>query len=652
MSSEFSSLLLLIAVLALGAWCLRRIDTLDPFYRQSVCWTVLGTNGVYLIWRLNHTLPDTLEPHTLLAWVYLGIELLALMEASLFWLCLSRTTEKANPTVIHDQVLDGMKKVEIWIPTYQEPLEILEKSILAAKAVEHPGLKVRVLDDGGRDWLRAQCAAWGVEHVTRPEHKHAKAGNLNHALASSQADFIVIMDADFAVHHDFVRRVLPRFSDERVAIVQTPQTFYNPDLVQQNLRLGGWVADEQALFFRDIQPARDAWDAAFFCGSCAMLRASALREVGGFATDSITEDLLTSMRLLGQGWSIRYLNERLSMGLAAESIDAFFLQRDRWSRGAIETLFLPDGPIFNRQLSLMQRLLFMPLYWLISPFFHLAVMLLPVICLLTGMDIMFMEDPADVALVVMPTVLINLLCLTWISRGRFSPVISMALTMLMAVRMSYSALSGLIKPGSVAFKVTPKGSQTRASSDRLLFNIMMGLTLATIAAIVYAGWASHTPDNSAVALPWLIFLGLFNLLHFLIALVIVEDKPRLRSEERFRIEQSLALVSGPGSEPFKVHVLDMSASGLRFRWAGQRPLPEHVQLLLDGHALPLVPLALRPSSTGVGEDMVCQFGELQTPQRIALIQYLFSGRHDPLVQEPSGLRQALKRAAKSVLETN
>ena len=649
MSSEAAHVLLLLILLLLGAWGLWQLHPLDRFSRRMVCAAVLGTNAAYLFWRLNHTLPQTLEPNTLLAWAYLAIEMLALAEGCLFWLCLSRTTEQASPPPPVPWPGE-LPQVEIWIPTYNEPLEVLEKSILAALAVAYPRLKVRVLDDGVRPWLRDQCQAWGVEHVTRPQHTHAKAGNLNHAMASTQAEFVVVMDADFATYRDFVRQVLPFFTDPRLAILQTPQAFYNPDLTQQNLGVGGRIADEQALFFREIQPSRDGWNAAFFCGSCAMLRVAAMKDVGGFPTDSITEDVLTSLRLYGRGWTTRYLNQPLSMGLAAESIEAFFVQRDRWCRGNIQVLFLKDGPLRNTSLTLMQRLLFLPLHWLISPFFHLAVMLLPIVCLITGMDVMFIADPADVLFLVLPTVLINMACLSWISRGRYAPFISMALSMLMAVRMSWSAMVGLLRPGVVPFKVTPKGSQTQASSDRLLFKIMTGLTLTTLAVMVYAGWASHAPVNSVVNLPWLIFLCAFNLLHFLIALVIVEDRPRLRAEERFLLEQPMQLLC-PGAAPLEVQVQDMSASGLRFRWPRAQALPEVLQLALEGQALPLVFQGMRPG-TDEHAEVVCRFGELGGQQRRVLIQYLFSGRFDPLVQATPGLLGALRRTAKSVLSAN
>jgi cellulose synthase (UDP-forming) len=262
MFSEVWSFLVLLLVLAFSAWGMRCISPQDPDMRKTVCLAVMAVNLFYLIWRWTRTLPQDLSPSTWLAWGYLLIETVALLESGIFWLCMSRTT--AVPAVAASDLparprLQGpLPRVEIWIPTYREPLAVLEKAVLAALAVDYPGLRVRVLDDGNRAWLKEQCQRWGAEHVTRPQHQHAKAGNLNHCLSLTNADFVVTMDADFAPFKEFVQRTLPFFDDPQLAVLQTPQTFYNPDLMQQNLGLGGGVADEQALFFREIQPARDA----------------------------------------------------------------------------------------------------------------------------------------------------------------------------------------------------------------------------------------------------------------------------------------------------------------------------------------------------------------------------------------------------------
>jgi cellulose synthase (UDP-forming) len=660
MFSEAWNLIALCAVLGLGAWGLSTLSPQDPGNRRMVCWGVMVANGFYLLWRYTFTLPLSGAPETWLAWTYLVIETLALLESGVFWLSLSRTLERTPPPLAALALTtDKEPSVEIWIPTYREPFEVLEKSVLAAKAVDYPGLRVKVLDDGNRAWLQERCQVWQVDYVTRPEHTHAKAGNLNHSLALTTADFIVTMDADFAAHRDFVRATLPFFADPRLAVLQTPQTFYNPDMVQQNLGLGGGVADEQALFFREIQPARDAWGCAFYCGSCAMLRTAALRDIGGFPSESITEDQLTTLKLLASGWTTQFLNRQLSVGLAAESIDAFFIQRDRWCKGAIEIMFLADGPLHNPRLTLMQRLLYMPFYWLINPFFTLAMMLAPVICLLTGLSIMRIEQTSDLYMLVMPTVVVNLFSLTWISRGRFSPIISSSLSMVMAVRMARSAVAGMLRRSSTVFKVTPKGSQISASSDRLIFRTILSLTLLTLVAIVSAGWVNQQAGAADLAMPWLVFLGVFNLLHFLVALVLVKDRPRLRSEERFQIDATLNVSSYDPQDirhpavPFQVHpvqVVDMSANGLKFVWRSPLQIPARLSLDIAG-----VAIGLRLQRQTLQEDGVLAVAHIlaESPaQREALIQFLFSGRFEPVVQSKPGWIGALKQTALAVLSAS
>ena len=661
MFSEFWGGIGLLAVLAFSAWGMRRISPQDPEMRLTVCVAVQSVNLLYLVWRWTRTLPPDVSPQTWLAWAYLLIETLALMESAIFWLCMSRMQTPAGPRPPRAgpaaQPTGAPPRVDIWIPTYREPLEVLEKSVLAAMAVAYPGLRVKVLDDGNRDWLKAQCQAWGVEHVTRQEHKHAKAGNLNHCLGLSDADFVVTMDADFAPFKNFVQRTLPFFDDPQLAILQTPQTFYNPDLMQQNLGLGGGLDDGQALFFREIQPCRDAWDSAFYCGSCAMVRLQAIRDVGGFPTDSITEDQLTSLKLLGKGWKTRFLDEPLSVGLAAESIEAFIVQRDRWSRGAIEIMFLPDGPLRSSKLTLVQRLLYLPLHWLVNPLFNLAIMLAPTICLLTGLEIMMLQDTSDVYMLVLPTIAFNLLSMTWISRGRFSPVISTALSMLMAVRMTFSALVGLLGMGSKIFKVTPKGSQISASTDSLSFYLLASLSMMTLAAILYAGWVSQHQGLLNASAPWLIFLGAINLLHFLIALALAVDKPRLRAEERFDINTTLPMRAGMAdsapedySPLLQVQVINMSANGLKFVWPARQPLPAQLALDLDGTLIEVAPQW--PEGQPAGGVMVARLLAHSPAQRRALIQFLFSGRFLPLVQAPPSLADAFKKTTRAVLKSS
>ena len=650
MFSEDQIALALWPALALFLAALPWLRPHDPFIRRLLCVFVALTNLCYLAWRWEMLHADGPVQGAWVMWTYFAIETVALLDATVFWICMSRSDEaRENARSQVDWPPPGQwPLVEVWIPTYKEPLEVLEKAILAACGIDYPRLKVRVLDDGSRDWLRQWCEARGIEHVTRAQHLHAKAGNLNNALETSQAEFVVVMDADFAAHRDYVRAALPQFADPRVAILQTPQTFYNPDLAQQNLGLGGGIADEQALFFRELQPCRDAFDAAFYCGSCAMLRVSALREIGGVPTGSLTEDLLTSLVMLGRGWKTRYLNRALSIGLAAESIEGFFVQRDRWCRGALEILFHPHGPLRHRQMTLMQRLLFMPSYWLISPVLHLALIVLPALCLFTNASILGPGQQSDSVGMVMAMVLINLSVLTWITRRRFSPIISTAVAMVIATRLIRSAIFGLLRPGKLEFKVTPKGSQVSASVDRPVFLFFIGISVCTIIGMVWGVWIHPQAGEIGAADSWVLLVAVYNLLHLLIALVLVEDRPRQRAEERFAVNADLP-VRWEGREVV-ARVIDLSANGVKFVLPDQAAAPDAqggCEIRLASH---WYPLQVRRSRAGpAGLEVAASIGEIDQARRAALIQFLFSGEFPPLVQARPRVWAALTHTARVVL---
>jgi hypothetical protein len=163
---------------------------------------------------------------------------------------------------------------DIFVTTWNEPVEMLRNTLLAAKAVRHAGT-VWLLDDGARPEMKRLAAELGVAYLARTERTHAKAGNLNNALGHSKSDHVAIFDCDHAPSPDFLERTLGYFSDPRVAFVQTPQDFYNVDSFQhRGRRASQEVWHEQTLFYRVIQPGKDRWNAAFFCGSCAVVRLS------------------------------------------------------------------------------------------------------------------------------------------------------------------------------------------------------------------------------------------------------------------------------------------------------------------------------------------------------------------------------------------
>jgi cellulose synthase (UDP-forming) len=248
--------------------------------------------------------------------------------------------------------------VDVFIPTYSEPLEVVRPGVLAALALDWPADKLRVylLDDGRRPEFREFAQQVGARYLTRSDNRHAKAGNLNHALARSEGEFVAVFDCDHIPTRSFLTSTLGwMLRDRRCAVVQTPHNFFSPDPFERNLQAFRRVPNEGELFYGVVQDGNDLWNATFFCGSCAVLRRAPLLEVGGFAVDTVTEDVHTAMRLHDKGYGSAYLNQILASGLATENLPRHIAQRVRWARGMIQ-LFRLDNPLRRRGLGWAQRL--------------------------------------------------------------------------------------------------------------------------------------------------------------------------------------------------------------------------------------------------------------------------------------------------------
>ena len=248
--------------------------------------------------------------------------------------------------------------IDVLIPTYNEPLDVVRYTALGALNMDWPAdkLHVHILDDGRRKEFANFAFEAGIGYKTRPDNKHAKAGNINAALKSMKSPYVAIFDCDHVPTRSFLQMTMGWFlRDKKLAMLQTPHHFYSPDPFERNLDQFRIIPNEGELFYGIVQDGNDFWNATFFCGSCAVLRREALDEIGGIAVETVTEDAHTSLRMQMNGWSTAYINIPQAAGLATERLSAHVGQRIRWARGMIQIL-RTDNPLFAPGLKFPQRL--------------------------------------------------------------------------------------------------------------------------------------------------------------------------------------------------------------------------------------------------------------------------------------------------------
>ena len=519
--------------------------------QKGVVLVFLAVATWYLSWRAGTLNPDAL----VFSWVIYGAELFGfatvLLHLFMTWRLKLRHSADAP---------DGLK-VAVFIPTYNESVDLVRNTLIATMHMDYPH-ETWLLDDGDRPQMRALADELGARYLARTENTHAKAGNLNHALLHTDADFIAVFDADHAPQRHFLTRTLGYFQDGKVAFVQTPQDFFNLDSYQHR-RLPGRrsVWTEQALFFRVIQRGKDYWNAAFFCGSCAVVRREALDRIGGFATETVTEDLHTSIRLHKLGYRSVYHPESLAFGLAPASVVPFLKQRVRWGQGAMQ-VWRQEGVLTARGLSLPQRLNYlasMATYfdgWQ-KGIFYLA----PAVVLVSGvMPISTLG--VEFLLHFIPYYLLSFWVFEEVGRGYGRTLLIEQYNMGRFAAFAWATLA-LFKR-RLRFSVTPKGVSRTRETYRFLVPQMAILGLNALALpvglILFMTLEGHLPVQALIANA--IWAGVNLALAMAVLLFTLGRADQRRLEYRFPIPLP-ARIRLDGGPSLLVTVDDISSDGCR-----------------------------------------------------------------------------------------
>ncbi|PHK93650.1 cellulose synthase catalytic subunit (UDP-forming) [Pseudoroseomonas rhizosphaerae] len=538
----------------------------------------------YLYWRLTETLDyggfigTFLGTGLLLAEIYAVIALL-LSYFQQLW-PLERRPVPLPPDPAEWPVVD------VFIPSYNEPLEVVRPAVFGAMAMDWPRekLNVYILDDGRREDFRKFAEEVGCGYMIRPDNKGAKAGNINHAMTRTKGEYIVIFDCDHVATRAFLQLTIGwMVRDKGIGMLQTPHHFYSPDPFERNLASGKRVPNEGLLFYGLVQQGNDLWNATFFCGSCAVLRRTALEEVGGVPTETVTEDCHCSLKMQRLGWRTAYLRVPLAAGLATDRLIAHIGQRMRWARGMVQ-IFRVDNPMLGPGLKLYQRLCYVNAQWhFLFPLPRFVFLTAPLAFLLFGQSIIAASPLAILAYAgphIFHSIGTNSRVQGKVRHSFWSEIYETVL----ALYLLPVVLATLFDPKKGKFNVTDKGGtleegyfDLRAVAANFVLAIV--LVLGLLSGIY--GMAANPPSSlefqaNALNSIWVVL----SLVTVMAGLAVGRERRQVRERHRVHARLPVAAVLADGTR-LAGESIDVSLGGAALMLERRDEIPAETRLHLE-----------------------------------------------------------------------
>jgi cellulose synthase (UDP-forming) len=545
----------------------------------------LGTAVVlrYVYWRTTSTLPPISEPINFIpGFLLYAMEMFSVMMLFISLFIIVDPLQRKRARQLPD---DELPTVDVFVPSYNEDKGLLATTLAAAMNMEYPADKLTVwlLDDGGTDQkcddadprislpaqrrradLQRLCQQLGCNYLTRARNVHAKAGNLNNGLAHSNGDLVAVFDADHGPARSFLGETVGHFADDkRLFLVQTPHFFLNPDPLEKNLSTFDRMPSENEMFYSMIQKGLDKWNAAFFCGSAALLRRAALQETGGFSGVSITEDAETALELHSRGWNSRYVDKPLIAGLQPENFVAFIGQRSRWCRGMVQILMLKN-PLLKKGLKPHQRIAYLSssLFW-IFPLPRLTFMLAPLLYIFFSLQI-YVANFQEFVGYTIAYMAVNIMLQSYLYGRLRWPWVSELYEYVQAVFLGRAIFSVVMNPRKPTFNVTAKGLTVETDHLSALAKPYFAIFGALAVAAAYAAYRYVTePAGNDL----LMIVGVWNAVNLIIAgvaLGVVSERPERRRAQRLGVARR-GMLEIVGGSTVPVSIEDVSTGGIRLR---------------------------------------------------------------------------------------
>ena len=611
-------------VLIWPLWLKRQPEQQSPIWkRRSLILLISLLTARYLHWRITSSLNLNTNLSTALSLLLLAAEAWLLLSGLLpLWLAWRRFPDRRSTMQqLKEQwrSSDWRPTVDILVPTYGEPLEVLERSLIACCHQNYRNRCVWVLDDSGRDEVKELALRHGCHYRHRPARTYAKAGNLNDGLHHCSGELVAVFDADFIPQRNFLECCIGFLQDPSVGLLQTPQTFINADPVMRNLGMERWLLPDEESFYRWIEPVRDGWGAVVCAGTAFLARRSAIDSVGGFKEQAISEDFVTGLRLRRKGWKLLYLQQKLSAGLAAETMADFVRQRQRWANGTLQSLRLDDGPLGPGELRFGERMAYLEgvVHWF-NNMPRLVLMLMPLSYGLLG-TVPILISTNEALQLLLPLWATLLLSIGWINRGSRTALLSELTGWVLTVPLTLTVFTNLM--GYIGgFRVTPKHQKRNRGSFSLMLVIpLLGLLLLNLVnlfgLVTMGSLDSEILDSRPLGMTW----AVINLLSLWIALRACWDPPAQDPAPWQAASLPAELEEGTGQwRPCRITAL--SENGVELEVAIPMQMGASIRLLRWTDDVPPLPVVLESSQ---GNRLALRWQELSDQTRQQLILWLF-----------------------------